>query len=85
MPQKQAQNLISQLHDMYGDDQPSEAQQRLMEQLELHVHPKGTKDQFGEPVPLETLEYLVEDMAAEHPRTAAVMRELLETLKNIGV
>jgi len=85
MPQEKAQNLISQMHELYGDDQPSEAQQRLMEQLEMHVHPKGTKDQFGEPVPLETLEYLVEDMAAEHPRTAAVMREILETLKNIGV
>lgn len=85
MPQQKAQNLISQLHDLYGDDQPSEAQQRLMDQLEMHIHPKGTKDQYGEPVPLDTLEYLIEDMAAEHPRTTAVMRELLETLKNIGV
>lgn len=85
MPQQKAQNLISQLHEMYGDDQPSEPQRRLMEQLEMHVHPKGAKDQYGEPEPLDTLEYLVEDMAIEHPRTAAVMRELLETLKNIGV
>lgn len=85
MPQQKAQHLISQLHELYGDDQPSEQQKRLMEQLELHVHPKGTKDQFGEPVPLDTLGYLVEEMEAEHPRTAAVMRELLETLKNIGV
>ncbi len=85
MPEQRAQNLISQLHDMYGDDEPSEQQKRLIEQLEMHVHPKGTKDQYGEPETLDTLEYLVEDMAVEHPRTAAVMRELLETLKNIGV
>ncbi len=78
-------NLITEMHEMYGDEEPSEAQKRLMEQLELHTHPKGTKDQYGEPVPLDTLEMLVEEMAAEHPRTAGVMREILETLKNIGV
>lgn len=85
MPEQRAQNLISQLHEMYGDEEPSELQKRLLQQLEMHVHPKGTKDRFGEPEPLDTLEYLVEDVAVEHPRTAAVMRELLETLKNIGV
>lgn len=85
MAQQPVRYLIGQMHDMFGDDRPSEQQKHLMEQLELHTHPKGTRDQFGEPVPLETLELLVEDMASEHPRTAAVMRELLETLKNMGV
>ncbi|UZJ45182.1 DUF4404 family protein [Marinimicrobium sp. C6131] len=85
MPQEKARSLITQLHEMYGNEEPSEQQKHLMEQLELHTHPKGAKDQYGEPVPLDTLELLVEEMAAEHPRTAAVMRELLETLKNIGV
>lgn len=85
MPQEKVRNLITQMHEMYGDEEPSAAQRRLMEQLELHTHPKGTKDQYGEPVPLDTLEMLVEEMAAEHPRTAGVMREILETLKNIGV
>jgi hypothetical protein len=85
MPQEKARSLITQLHEMYGNEEPSEQQKHLMEQLELHTHPKGAKDQYGEPVPLDTLELLVEEMAAEHPRTAAVMREILETLKNIGV
>lgn len=84
MPQQKAQNLISQLHDMYGDDVPSDEQRRLMAELELHVHPEGTEDEY-EPVPLDTLERLVEEMAVNHPRTAAVMRELVDTLKNIGV
>lgn len=85
MPEEKARNLITELHEMYGDDEPSEQQKHLMEQLELHTHPRGSKDQYGEPVPLDTLELLVEDMAVEHPRTAAVMREILNTLKNIGV
>lgn len=85
MAQHTMRNLITQMHNMFGDDRPSEQQKHLMEQLELHTHPKGTRDQYGEPVPLDTLELLVEDMAAEHPRTAGVMRELLNTLKNIGV
>lgn len=85
MPQEKVRNLITEMHEMYGDEEPSEPQKRLMEQLELHTHPRGTKDEYGEPVPLDTLEMLVEEMAAEHPRTAGVMREILETLKNIGV
>lgn len=84
MPKQKAQYLISQLHDMYGDNVPSDQQRRLLAELELHVHPVGTKDSY-EPVPLETLERLVEEVEMDHPRTAAVARELLETLKNIGV
>ncbi|MGD8176811.1 DUF4404 family protein [Marinimicrobium sp. ARAG 43.8] len=85
MPQEKIRNLMTRMHETFGSDQPSDQQKHLMEQLELHTHPRGMKDTYGEPVPLETLELLVEDMEAEHPRTAAAMREILETLKNIGV
>jgi hypothetical protein len=84
MPQQRAQNLISQLHDMYGDDEVSPQQQQLLADLERHVHPAGTEDE-PDPVPLETLERLVEEMAVDHPKTATVMRQLVETLKNIGI
>jgi len=84
MPQERMQNLITEMHEMFGDDQPSEQQKRLMDELQRHVHPKGSKDQ-ADLVPLETLELLVEEVAVEHPRTAAVMREILNTLRNIGV
>lgn len=84
MPQQKIENLISQLHDLYGTDETSPEQQRLLADLERHVHTRGTADR-PDPVPLETLETLVEEMAVEHPRTATVMRQLMETLKNIGV
>lgn len=84
MPQRKVENLISELHEMYGSDQPSPQQQQLLADLERHIHPAGLADE-PEPVPLDTLEQLVEEVAKDHPRSAAVMFQVLETLKNMGV
>jgi hypothetical protein len=85
MAQEKIRNLISQLHDLYWEDKTTSAQQqRLLQELEWRAHPEGT-DEPEEPMPRETMEMLVEEREAEHPKTAAVMRELLETLKNIGI
>lgn len=84
MSPEKAQSLISQLHDLYGTDETSPEQRRLLADLERHVHTRGSAEE-PDPVPLETLENLVEEMAAEHPRTATVMRQLMETLKNMGI
>lgn len=84
MAQPKIENLISELHEMYGSDQASPQQQKLLADLERHMRPAGTADE-PDPVPLETLEQLVEEMATDHPRSAAVMFQVLETLKNMGV
>ncbi len=85
MAQEKIRNLISQLHDLYWEDKTTSAQQqRLLQELEWRAHPEGT-DEPDEPMPRETIEMLVEEMEVEHPRTARVMRELMETLKNIGI
>ncbi len=85
MAQEKIQNLISQLHDLYWDDKTASVQQqRLLQELERRAHPEGTEE-LDEPMPRDTMEMLVEEMEVEHPKTAAVMRELLETLKNIGI
>lgn len=85
MPQEKIRNLISQLHDLYWEDKPTSAQQqRLLQELEWRARPEGA-DEPDEPMPRETMEMLVEEMEVEHPRTARVMRELMETLKNIGI
>ncbi|WP_111640613.1 DUF4404 family protein [Marinimicrobium alkaliphilum] len=84
MPQQRIKTLIGELHDMYGDDQPSEAQRRLLDDVERHIHPAGAKAP-PDPAMLETMELLIEDMEEEHPRTSAVLREIMITLKNIGV
>lgn len=85
MAQEKIRNLISQLHELYWEDKTtSSQQQRLLQELEWRAHPEGT-DEPEEPMPRETMEMLVEEMEVEHPRTARVMRELMETLKNIGI
>jgi hypothetical protein len=84
MPKQRIEALISELHDLYGDDQPSEAQKRLLAEVERRIHPAGVPGE-PDPVPLETLELLTEELSEEHPRSTAIFREILETLKNIGV
>ena len=84
MPKQRIEALISELHDIYGDDQPSEAQKRLLAEVERRIHPAGVPGE-PDPVPLETLELLTEELSEEHPRSTAIFREILETLKNIGV
>lgn len=84
MPQQRIEALIGELHEIYGDDEPSEAQKRLLAELERRIHPAGVPGE-PEPVPLDTLELLTEELSDEHPRTTAIFREILETLRNIGV
>lgn len=84
MPQKKIENLISQLHEQFGTVEPSPQQQKLMRDLESHIH------SAGEPTPqdpslIESAELMLESLGEEHPRTATIVRELLDTLKNIGV
>lgn len=84
MPQQRIKTLISQLHDLYGDDQASAQQRKLLQDLERGVHPSGSLGP-DDPSPVETVDLLLEEFDEEHPRTSAVLRELMDVLKNIGV
>lgn len=84
MAQPKVENLISELHEMYGSGQTSPQQKKLLADLERHIRPVGTADE-PDPVPLDTLERLVAEMAKDHPKSAGVMFQVLETLKNMGV
>lgn len=84
MPQKKIENLMSQLHEQFGTVEPSPQQQRLMDDLQSHIHSSG------EPAPedpslIQSAELLLESLEGEHPRATGIMRELLDTLRNIGV
>jgi hypothetical protein len=83
MPQEKIQNLMTELHEHFADAEPSPEQQALLQEFERRVTSDDTA--YSEFMPLETLELLIDEMAEQHPRTAAVMQELLTTLKNIGV
>jgi len=78
------QNLISTLHEHFGDDISSPQQQQLMQRMESHLHDLGEEDPI-EPTFRETAELLLDDIEEQHPKAAAVTREILEVLSNIGV
>lgn len=84
MPQQRIKNLISELHELYGDDQASPQQIKLLQDLERGVHPEG-KLGPEDPSPVETVELLLEEFGEEHPKVSAALRELMDTLKNFGV
>lgn len=84
MPREKIKNLMSELHELFGNDEPSAEQVKLMESLNYYVHDQSETTP-PDPSPVETIEMLAEQMGEEHPRTSAVLRELMETLKNMGV
>lgn len=84
MSKNKIENLMSQLHEQFGTVEPSPQQQRLMNDLESHIH--NTSEPAPEdPSLIESAELLLESLEGEHPRSTAIMRELLDTLRNIGV
>ncbi len=83
-PQQKMEALMSELHELFGNHEPTPQQQQLMRNLEQHIHAVGEPD-VDRPNLVESLEVVVEDLEADHPRTAGVLRELVATLRNIGV
>ena len=84
MPIDNLKALITDLHDSFGDDQTSPQQQQLMQQLQIYVHDIDT----AEPVPpglIESAEILLEEMEESYPKTAAIIKQVINTLGNIGV
>ena len=84
MPKQTLQNLISTLHEQFGDDITSPQQQQLMQNLENHIHAMDESDP-ADPDIQETLTLLVENVEVRHPQAAALIREVMEALKNMGI
>lgn len=84
MPTQKIESLMTELNEYFGNATPSPEQQRMLEELAEHMH---AVDEQGpvDPTPLETIELLLEQIGEDHPKTSAVLSELLQTLKNIGV
>ncbi len=83
MAKKKIENLISQMHETFGDDQPSPQQEQLMQQLQLHMHNWGEPDP-PDPTIADTVEMLVEEFNEDHPKAAAIMRQILEAFRGIS-
>lgn len=84
MPINNLKALISDLHDSFGDAETSAQQQQLMQQLQAYVHDIDT----AEPVPpnlIESAEILLDDMEEGYPQTAAIIRQVIKALGNMGI
>ena len=84
MPKQAIQNLMSDLHERFGDDLTSPQQQNLMDQLQAHIHDLDATAPV-EPGILETIDSFISQIEDEHPSAAVIVTKILETLKNIGV
>jgi hypothetical protein len=84
MPIDTLKNLIIDLHESFGDDETSPQQELLMQQLQTYVHDTDT----AEPVPpglMESAEILLDEVKESYPQTAAVIRQVINSLGNIGI
>jgi hypothetical protein len=84
MPIDNLKSLISQLHDSFGDDETSAQQQQLMQQLQTYVHDIDT----AEPVPpgiIDSAEILLDEVEEGYPQTAAIIRQVISALSNMGI
>ncbi|MBC6904572.1 DUF4404 family protein [Saccharophagus sp. K07] len=78
------ENLMTELHERFGEVEPSPQQQQLLEDLQQRIH-NVSAGGAAEPTPLDTIEVMIESLGEKHPNVTALLRELLDTLKNIGV
>ena len=81
MAKGKIENLITQLHETFGDDQTSSQQEQLMQQVQLHMHNWGEPDP-PDPTIADTFEMLLEEIEEDHPKAAAIVRQIVDTLKS---
>jgi hypothetical protein len=84
MPKAKIENLMTELHERFGEMDTSPQQERLLGELQAHVH-DVSEGSVKDPTPLETIQLMIDDLGDNHPNVSALLRELLDTLKNIGV
>lgn len=84
MPKQQIKSLFQRLRDHLPEGEASAQQKTLLDQIEYHVH---NIDQPDPPDPSfrESIELLIDDLETDHPKSAAVARNILETLGAIGI
>lgn len=84
MPKEKAIALIGEIHDRFASDERSPQQAQLLSTLERHIHTLGD-DEAPEPSLVESLEVFLNETEMKHPQLSAVLKNLLDTMKNIGI
>ncbi|MDN3647323.1 DUF4404 family protein [Reinekea marina] len=84
MPKTELKSLFQRLREKLPESEASPTQQMLMEKIQYHLHDEGEADP-AEPNLRESVEILLDEIEAEHPKSAAIARNILETLAAIGI
>jgi hypothetical protein len=84
MPRATLENLMSNLHERFGDQLTSVEQQQLLAKMQQHIHNMDQHEQV-DPDFEETVNILLQDIESEHPQAAAIARSIIEVLQNMGV
>ncbi|MCH8530746.1 MAG: DUF4404 family protein [Saccharospirillum sp.] len=84
MPKDQLHEMLNRLRETMDEGKPSPQAVELLNKVEYHIHNEGEPDP-EEPTLKESIEMLVEDLSVDHPRSAAVARNILESLANMGI
>jgi hypothetical protein len=83
MSNNQTKNLLSNLQASLNNDL-SESQRFLMQQVENHIHGVGEPEP-SDPSLEESLELLLLDVEQQHPKAAAIVREIIKTMGDMGI
>lgn len=84
MPKQQLKSLFQRLRDHLPDGEASAQQKMLLEQIDYHIHDVDAPDPV-DPSIRNSVELLIDDIESDHPQSAAVARNILETLAAIGI
>jgi hypothetical protein len=84
MPKTELKSLFQRLRENIPETEASATQQALLNNIQYHIHDEGEADP-EEPTLRESVELLLEDIEADHPKSAAITRNILETLAAIGI
>ena len=83
MPKHHIEGLITQLHEKFADSDTSPQQDAMLESMQSQLAewegPKPPENFF------ETAEMLLQEVEEDHPKAAALVREIINALNSIGV
>jgi len=84
MPEQKLKSLFQRLRDNLPEGEASAQQKMLMDQIQFHVHNDDEPDP-EDPNFRTSVELLIDDIETDHPKSAAVAKNILETLAAIGI
>lgn len=83
MPKSHIAGLITQLHEKFADSDTSPQQEAALARMQSEL------SEWEGPKPpasfTETAELLLQEVEEEHPKAAALLREIINSLNSIGV